>query len=153
MSGASVASVPGRLGGVRAKPSNRAVDRARGRSSRRAGRRGDACVREAGAFTKLIEIPLGARRRARAAVAPAKKFFLDGERRGESEIANVTVRAPDADVEAYDSAPMQALSGYDVGEVPFVMQAVCYYEETLDGGAGAGVERDAGLGTRCSRGG
>lgn len=133
MSGASVASVPGRLGGVRAKPSNRAVDRARGRSSRRAGRRGDACVREAGAFTKLIEIPL-ARGVARAAVAPAKKFFLDGERRGESEIANVTVRAPDADVEAYDIAPMQALSGYDVGEVPFVMQAVCYYEETLDVG-------------------
>ena len=67
MSGASVASVPGRLGGVRTKSSNRAVDRARGRSSRRAGRRGDACVREAGAFTKLIEIPL-ARGVARAAV-------------------------------------------------------------------------------------
>ena len=118
---------------MRTKSSNRAVDRARGRSSRRAGRRGDACVREAGAFTKLIEIPL-ARGVARAAVAPAKKFFLDGERRGEREFANVTVRAPDADVEAYERAPMQALSGYDVGEVPFVMQAVCYYEETLDVG-------------------
>ena len=70
-----------------------------------AGRRGDACVREAGAFTKLIEIPL-ARGVARAAVAPAKKFFLDGERRGEREFANVTVRAPDADVEAYERAPM-----------------------------------------------
>ena len=102
---------------MRAKPSNRAVDRARGRSSRRAGRRGDACVREAGAFTKLIEIPL-ARGVARAAVAPAKKFFLDGERRGESEIANVTVRAPDADVEAYDARRCRRSAGTTSARFP-----------------------------------
>ena len=33
-----------------------------------------------------------------------------------------------------DVAPLLPLSGYDVGEVPFVMQAVCYYRETLDVG-------------------
>ena len=96
-------------------------------------RRGDACARDAGAFTKLIEIPV-ARGIARAAVAPAKKFFLDGKRATERGSENATVRAPDTDRAAYDAAPMQGLSGYDVGEVPFVMQAVCYYEETLDVG-------------------
>jgi len=35
-----------------------------------------------------------------------------------------------------DVAPLLPLSGYDVGEVPFVMQAVCYYRETLDVGGG-----------------
>ena len=67
-------------------------------------------------------------------MAPAKKFFLDGKRTSEREFANTTVRAPDTDLAEYERAPMQALSGYDVGEVPFVMQAVCYYEETLDVG-------------------
>ena len=90
-------------------------------------------MRDAGAFTKLIEIPI-ARGVARAAVAPAKKFFLDGKRTSEREFANTTVRAPDTDLAEYERAPMQALSGYDVGEVPCVMQAVCYYEETLDVG-------------------
>jgi hypothetical protein len=33
-----------------------------------------------------------------------------------------------------DVAALLPLSGYDVGEVPFVMQAVCYYRETLDVG-------------------
>ena len=40
----------------------------------------------------------------------------------------------DVDVVPADVAEMQPLSGYDVGEVPFIMQAVCYYEETLDVG-------------------
>ena len=122
------------VGGARTKPPSRsAIDGTPGRSSRRRPRRGDLNVRDAGAFTKLIEIPI-ARGVARAAVAPAKKFFLDGKRTSEREFANATVRAPDTDLAEYERAPMQALSGYDVGEVPFVMQAVCYYEETLDVG-------------------
>lgn len=126
-----------------ARPSARSIERrAPAGASRRASshppvsspaRRGDACARRAGAFTKLIEIP-AARGVARALVTPAKKFFLDGARAGERELARVVARAPDSDVVGADAAPMQALSGYDVGEVPFVMQAVCYYEKTLDVG-------------------
>jgi len=95
-------------------------------------RRGDAQRRHAGAFTKLIEIP-AARGVARTLMVPARNF-LDGANAKELVLDCATVRAPDNDVVSPDVAELQALSGYDVGEVPFVMQAVCYYETTLDVG-------------------
>lgn len=102
---------------------------ARGRPRRR---RGDEARRSAGAFTKLIEIP-AARGVARGLMVPARNF-LDGANAREDVLDDARVRAPDMDVVPADVAELQPLSGYDVGEVPFVMQAVCYYEKTLDVG-------------------
>ena len=108
--------------------------RARSRDDRDAGagRRGDRVIRRAGAFTKLIEIP-AARAVAKGVMVPARNF-MDGANGGELVLDDIRARIPDVDVVPADVAEMQPLSGYDVGEVPFIMQAVCYYEETLDVG-------------------
>ena len=99
----------------------------------RPARRGAPQVRAAGAFTKLIEIPV-ARGVAKASMVPARRF-MDGASAGEDVLSSVLVRVEHADVSVPpDAAPLLPLSGYDVGEVPFVMQAVCYYRETLDVG-------------------
>ena len=103
--------------------------------------RGPLHVRAAGAFTKLIEIP-AARGIAKGLMIPARKF-MDGASDKERVLANVSVRVDGAPTETVplESAPLQPLSGYDVGEVPFVMQAVCYYRDTLDVGI---IERALG---------
>ena len=108
--------------------------RARSRDDRDAGagRRGDRVIRRAGAFTKLIEVP-AARAVAKGVMVPARNF-MDGANGGELVLDDIRARIPDVDVVPADVAEMQPLSGYDVGEVPFIMQAVCYYEETLDVG-------------------
>ena len=99
----------------------------------RPARRGAPQVRAAGAFTKLIEIPV-ARGVAKGLMVPARRF-MDGASAGEDVLSSVLVRVEHADVSVPpDAAPLLPLSGYDVGEVPFVMQAVCYYRETLDVG-------------------
>ena len=99
----------------------------------RPARRGAPQVRAAGAFTKLIEIPV-ARGIAKGLMVPARRF-MDGASAGEDVLSSVLVRVEHADVSVPpDAAPLLPLSGYDVGEVPFVMQAVCYYRETLDVG-------------------
>ena len=84
----------------------------------------------AGAFTKLIEIPF-TRGIAKAVMVPARRF-MDGSNNDEEVLYSTSVRVGDGIEIANESAKLQPLSGYDVGEVPFVMQAVCYYPETLD---------------------
>jgi len=127
---------------ARATRDRRRARRERGSGRRRDGtgrarstspaRRGATTRRRAGAFTKLIEIP-AARGVARGLMVPARNF-LDGANAREVELDRVVARAPDADRTPASAAALQPLSGYDVGEVPFVMQAVCYYEKTLDVG-------------------
>ena len=63
---------------------------------------------------------------------PARRF-MDGASASEDVLAAISVRAS-AESVPFAHAPLLPLSGYDVGEVPFVMQAVCYYRETLDAG-------------------
>ena len=110
-----------------------ALDPARRPMSRRVLRDAAPQVRAAGAFTKLIEIPV-ARGVAKGLMVPARRF-MDGASAGEDVLSSVLVRVEHADVSVPpDAAPLLPLSGYDVGEVPFVMQAVCYYRETLDVG-------------------
>ena len=103
----------------------------------------------AGAFTKLIEIA-PARAIARALMVPAR-YLVDGlqsssDERGNNKNDNnrnarkendrkEIVYVPDFEREIeIVNAEMLRLSGYDVGEVPFVMQAVMYYRESLDAG-------------------
>ena len=80
-------------------------------------------IRRAGAFTKLIEIP-AARAVAKGVMVPARNF-MDGANGGELVLDDIRARIPGVDVVPADVAEMQPLSGYDVGEVPFIMQAVC----------------------------
>ena len=108
-----------------------------GRRAPRAGRspetrhRGPVRVRAAGAFIKLIEIP-AARGIAKGLMIPARKF-MDGASGEENVLSSIAVRVPNEQpCVPFETAPLLPLSGYDVGEVPFVMQAVCYYERTLD---------------------
>ena len=90
-------------------------------------------IQNAGAFTKLIEIPQ-ARAVARGVLLPAR-YFVDGKRRKESVLVNETVRVPNEDQNVpLKVAKLIPLSGYDVGEVPFVMQVVSYYRNPLDCG-------------------
>ena len=108
-----------------------------GRASRCGARRpetrhrGPFRVRAAGAFIKLIEIP-AARGIAKGLMIPARRF-MDGASGEENVLSSVAVRVPnERPCVPFETAPLLPLSGYDVGEVPFVMQAVCYYEKTLD---------------------
>ena len=55
---------------------------------------------------------------------PARRF-MDGASASEDVLAAISVRAS-AESVPFAHAPLLHLSGYDVGEVPFVMQAVCY---------------------------
>lgn len=88
-------------------------------------------MRAAGAFIKLIEIP-AARGIAKGLMIPARRF-MDGASAEENVLSSVAVRVPnERPCVPFETAPLLPLSGYDVGEVPFVMQAVCYYEKTLD---------------------
>ena len=88
-------------------------------------------MRAAGAFIKLIEIP-AARGIAKGLMIPARKF-MDGASGEENVLSSIAVRVPNEQpCVPFETAPLLPLSGYDVGEVPFVMQAVCYYERTLD---------------------
>ena len=88
-------------------------------------------MRAAGAFIKLIEIP-AARGIAKGLMIPARKF-MDGASGEENVLSSIAVRVPNEQpCVPFENAPLLPLSGYDVGEVPFVMQAVCYYRETLD---------------------
>ena len=104
--------------------------------------RGTLLVRAAGAFTKLIEIPV-ARGVARALMVPARRF-MDGADAAGTVLDAIDVRVPDADARLpLELAPLIPLSGYDVGEVPFVMQAVMYYRDTLDVGVLERALRDA----------
>lgn len=90
-------------------------------------------IKNAGAFTKLIEIP-PARAIARGLMVPAR-YFVDGERQKENVVLNEMVCVPDVDRDIpISEAELLPLSGYDVGEVPFVMQVVCYYRNPLDAG-------------------
>ena len=90
-------------------------------------------IQNAGAFTKLIEIPQ-ARAVARGVLLPAR-YFVDGKRRKESVLVNEMVRVPNEDQNVpLKVAKLIPLSGYDVGEVPFVMQVVSYYRNPLDCG-------------------
>ena len=58
-------------------------------------------------------------------MVPARRF-MDGASANEEVVYTTTVRVGAGVVVASDEAPLLGLSGYDVGEVPFVMQAVCY---------------------------
>ena len=128
----SFVACPGASFGVRAsakRPGGCArfgAHRHRGRH----GRDGTLRVFAAGAFTKLIEIPF-TRGIAQAVMVPARRF-MDGASANEEVVYTTTVRVGAGVVVASDEAPLLGLSGYDVGEVPFVMQAVCYYPTTLD---------------------
>ncbi len=63
------------------------------------------------------------------------RYFVDGERQKENVVLNEMVCVPDVDRDIpISEAELLPLSGYDVGEVPFVMQAVCYYRNPLDAG-------------------
>lgn len=82
--------------------------------------RGALQVRGAGAFTQLIEIP-AARGLAKGLMVPAR-MFMDGASSKEEVLASIAVRVEGQDeCIPVEVAPLLPLSGYDVGEVPFVM--------------------------------
>ena len=125
-----VASAVASLGAGRRAPRAARASRGGARSPE-TRHRGPVRVRAAGAFIKLIEIP-AARGIAKALMIPARRF-MDGASGEENVLSSVAVRVPnEPPCVPFETAPLLPLSGYDVGEVPFVMQAVCYYEKTLD---------------------